>query len=86
MSTTVPGGIYEGPKGRYHNANNETIPEDQVPELLAKMKALKINPPPIVIAPPPPPPVPEVAPELEPEPAPVEEVLPPKRVRKPKPE
>jgi outer membrane biosynthesis protein TonB len=84
MSTTVPGGIYEGPKGRYHNANNETIPAEQVPELLARMKALKINPPPVVIAPPP---VPEApAPEPEPIPASVEEVLPPKRVRKPKPE
>ena len=38
MSETVHGGIYEGPKGMYHDANGEVIPPAEAKALL-KQKA-----------------------------------------------
>lgn len=56
MSETVPGGVYEGPKGHYHDAEGKAIPKDEALKLIKQVKELNSAPayesvPPAVLAP-----------------------------------
>jgi len=53
MAETIPGGFYEGPKGKYHDCDGKPVSKDRLAEFLAAKKGESVGPQPVVLEPPP---------------------------------